>query len=87
MAFPPNVWSQLKNLTADEIITALERDGWSKDPSSKGATLGYIKEGAFRQRIVIHYHPGKTYGPGLLKGLLADIGWSLDDLRRLKLIK
>lgn len=87
MAFPPNVWNQLKNLTAEQIITALERDGWTRDPSSKGATLGYIKEGASRQRIVIHYHPRKTYGPGLLKGLLADIGWSLDDLRRLKLVK
>ncbi len=28
-----------------------------------------------------------TYGPKLLKGLLADIGWEEKDLRRLKLIK
>jgi len=37
--------------------------------------------------VVIHYHPRKTYGPGLLKGLLADIGWDEKDLKRLKLIK
>ena len=39
-------------------------------------------------RIVsIHYHPRKTYHRGLLKGLLDDIGWTEDDMRRLKLLK
>ena len=37
--------------------------------------------------MVIHYHPRKTYGPKLLKALLADIGWSEADMRRIKLIK
>ena len=31
--------------------------------------------------------PGKSLGPRLLKALLADIGWSEDDLVRLKLIR
>lgn len=87
MAFTPNVWNQLKNLTADNLIKALERDGWTKDPASKGATIGYIKGGSPKKRIVIHYHPKKTYGPGLLKGLIADIDWTEEDLRSLKLIK
>ena len=39
------------------------------------------------RRVVIHYHPKKTYGPGLLKDLVRDIGWTDDDLIRLKLIK
>ena len=30
--------------------------------------------------------PQKTYGPGLMKALLADIGWAEEDLRRLKVI-
>lgn len=87
MAFAPDVWNQLKNLTADELIRALERDGWSRDPSSKGATLGYIKKGTPKKRVVIHYHPRKSYGPKLLKALLRDIGWLEEDLRKLGLIR
>lgn len=86
MAFSPNVWNQLKNLTADDLISALERDGWEKDPSSKGAILGFIKKGSPNKRVTIHYHPKKTYGAKLLKGLLSDIGWEEADFRRLKLI-
>jgi predicted RNA binding protein YcfA (HicA-like mRNA interferase family) len=84
MAFPSHVWNQLKNLTADDLIRALERDGWARDPASKGAILAYIKGGSPNRRVTIHYHPRKTYGPGLLKALLADIGWTEEDLRRLK---
>lgn len=86
-AFPPNVWNQLKNLTADDLIRALQKDGWERDPASKGAILGYIKTGSSRERVTIHYHPKKTFGPRLLKGLIADIGWTVKDLRRLRFIK
>ncbi len=87
MAFPPNVWNQLKNLTADDLITALGKDGWEPDPSSKGAIRAFIKKGTPTQRVTIHYHPKKTYGAKLLKGLIEDIGWTEEDLQRLKLIK
>ncbi len=87
MAFSKNVWDQLKNTTADELISALQRNGYTKDPASRDATISYIKKNKETKRIVIHYHPRKTYRPGLLKGLLSDIGWTVDDLRRLKLIK
>ncbi|MFQ5664633.1 MAG: type II toxin-antitoxin system HicA family toxin [Terriglobia bacterium] len=87
MAFSPNVWNQVKNLTKDQIIRALMRDGWVKDPSSRNATIAYIKHGDPSKRVVIHYHPGETCGPKLLKHLLAVIGWSETDLRRLKLVK
>ena len=30
MAYPPKVWNQLRGLTAEEIISALQRDGISK---------------------------------------------------------
>jgi len=85
MAFPKQVWDQLKNITADELIKALVKDGWVHDESS-GAIQVYrhVDTG---QRVTIHYHPQKTYGPKLLKGLLADIGWSIEDMKRLKLIK
>lgn len=87
MAYPKNVWSQIKNLTKEELVSAMLRDGWEKDPASKDATIAYIKRGtSSNQRVVIHYHPGAGCGPGLLKGLIEDIGWTVDDLKRLKLI-
>jgi len=81
---PKNVWDQVKNLTADELIRALEKDGWLRDVR-RGAEHVYRHSDG--RRVSIHYHPGKSYGPKLLKALLADIGWTHDDMRRLKLIK
>ncbi len=86
MAFSTNVWNQVKNLTADKLIRALERDGWERDVSI-GKQLGFYKTGVPGKRIVIHYHPQKTYGPKLLKALIEDIGWTETDLIRLKIIK
>ena len=40
MAFSKHVWNQIKATTADELIDALERDGYTKDPASKGAIIG-----------------------------------------------
>jgi predicted RNA binding protein YcfA (HicA-like mRNA interferase family) len=84
MKYSKNVWQQLKSITADELIRVLEKDGWVRDVGV-GAELVYRDEDG---RIVsIHYHPRKTYRPGLLKALLEDIGWTEVDMRRLKLIK
>lgn len=87
MAFSKNVWNQLKAITADELISAMERDGYTKDPASKDATISYIKKGSETERIVIHYHPRKSYGPKLLTSLLSDLGWDEARMRALKLIK
>ena len=87
MPFPQHIWNQIKNLTADEIIRALRRDGWTLDPHSKGAIQVFIKGSPPSGRIAIHYHPKKTYGPKLLQALLKDIGWNEADLKRLRLIK
>ena len=86
MAFPKSVWDQLKNCTASELIHALKADGWQED-ITRGATRAFLKSGGPKRRIVIHYHPQKTYGLGLLRKLIDDIGWSQGDLKRLKLIK
>lgn len=87
MAFPPHIWSQIKNLRKKDLIKAPERDGWKQDPASRGAELGYLKEGRVRKRIVIHYHPRETLGPKILNDLLRDVGWTESDLRRVGLIK
>jgi len=88
MAFPPNVWKQIKNLTKDDVISAMLRDGWEQDPASRDATIAYIKHGTPKnRRVVIHYHSKQVCGPKLIKGLLEDLGWNEADLRRLKIIK
>jgi len=84
MAFDKAVWDQLRNTTANVLINALIADGWEEE-GKRGATRPFYKRP--NKRVVIHYHPKKTYGAKFLKGLIDDIGWSVDDLRRLKLIK
>lgn len=89
MDYPANVWNQLKSITVEKLMKALEADGWIKGEVN-GARYPYVKRGengTTLNRIVLHYHPKKTYGPKLLKGLLSQIDWSIEDLRRLRLIK
>lgn len=84
MSFSTNVWNQLKNTTAERLVKALRDDGWEHEVT-RGATQAYRHPDG--RRTVIHYHPKSTYQPKLLKKLISDIGWSEEDLRRLKLIK
>jgi predicted RNA binding protein YcfA (HicA-like mRNA interferase family) len=84
MNYPAHIWGQLKNLTADEIIRGLNRDGWALDETSGAIRVYRHSDG---RRVSIHYHPQKTYGPKLLKSLLQDIGWSETEMRRLKLVR
>lgn len=86
MALDGNVWDQLRNLTAGELAKALERDGWTLDTKG-GSQHIYRKATQPPRRVSVHYHPGKTYGAKMLRALLDDTGWTVDDYRRLKLIK
>lgn len=83
MSLAPGVWAQLKNKSADDLIAALNKDGWTCDMDG-GSMRIYMKSG---RRVSIHYHPKKTYGPKMMKALLDDIGWSEEEMRNLKLIK
>jgi predicted RNA binding protein YcfA (HicA-like mRNA interferase family) len=82
--FSKQIWQQLKGKTCEEVMAALERDGFSNE-GRRGAVQAYRHSDG--RRAVVHYHPKKTYGANLLKNLIEDIGWSEADLRRLKLIK
>ena len=90
MAFKPNVWSQLKNLTKGDFITALARDAWEEEVTRGSSERLFVKanlDGTHR-RIAIHFHHANdTMGRGLLTALLEDTDWSEADLIRLKLIK
>lgn len=85
MSFSDNVWKQVRNKSVDELISALLKDGFLLDREVR-------TERVYRhpdcRKVIIHYHTGsRTYGRKQLKALLEDIGWTEDDLRRLKLIK
>jgi len=85
MGFSKNVWEQLKNITADELITALVKNGFVLDEPVRTERIYRHPD---RRKVSIHYHTGnKCYGRKLLKSLLEDIGWTEADMRRLKLIK
>lgn len=84
MSYPKHVWDQLKGLNVERLMAALEKDGWEKEPTT-GATLGYRHPNG--KRVVVHYHPKKTFGAKILKGLLSDIGWDQKTMKKLKLIK
>ena len=85
------IWDQIKSVTPKRLIKALKKDGWEEE-DTRGATRAFVKFTAnghsdTRKRVVIHYHPRKTYQPKLLKALIEEIGWTPEDLLRLKLIK
>ena len=88
MAISRDVRSQLRSITAQRLIDALLRDGWVEQ-AKMGAKRAFKKsqENLPAKRVVIHYHPKRTYGIKLLTSLLGEIGWTEDDLARLKLIK
>jgi|WetSurMetagenome_2_1015567.scaffolds.fasta_scaffold718168_2 predicted RNA binding protein YcfA (HicA-like mRNA interferase family) len=82
------IWDQLKNITSGELKKALEKDqdsGWYKDETGSSATV--YRNDNTKRIVSIHTHPYRNYGPGQLKELINDIGWTEKDLRRLKLIK
>lgn len=79
------VWDQLKGVTLQQFQAALEKDGWVHRPTHS-SRVNYYKDGV-ENPITLHPHPKKTFSPGLLKTLLDQTGWEVDDFKRLKLIK
>ncbi|MBI2908018.1 MAG: hypothetical protein HYX92_10225 [Chloroflexi bacterium] len=85
MGFPKDVWDQLRGRSTADIVSALLRDGFVLDARARTERVYRHQDG---RRISLHYHTGsRCYGPGLLKALLTDSGWSVEDMKRLKLVK
>jgi predicted RNA binding protein YcfA (HicA-like mRNA interferase family) len=81
-------WDQIRNVTADELIRALDRDkgtGWYRDETGSSAVV--YRNDLIAKIVSIHRHSHKTFSPRQLREILEDIGWSDEDLKRLKLIK
>ena len=63
MKFSKNIWGQLKSKTADELISALLKDGFVLDTKIRTERIYRHPNG---RRVSIHYHTGnKSYGRGL----------------------
>jgi predicted RNA binding protein YcfA (HicA-like mRNA interferase family) len=76
----------LKNITARSFIRALERDGFAFK-SQRGSHRIYKHPQRGNWVSVPYHHSGETLRKNLLSGLIADAGWTEEDLIRLKLMR
>jgi predicted RNA binding protein YcfA (HicA-like mRNA interferase family) len=79
-------WSRLRSTTVREIISALERDGFSLR-SQSGSHQRYRHPDG--RRVTVSFHrTGDTFRPKTLRSIVeTQARWTEDDLRRLKLVK
>ena len=72
-----------RGLTARLLIRALQADGFRLARTRGSHRIYRHPDG---RRVVVAYHAlGDTFPVGTLKAMLADIGWTEEDLRRLGL--
>jgi len=72
-------------VTARKFIAALKKDGFTLK-RTRGSHRLYVHSDG-RRVIVSYHHSGDTFPIGTLQGMIADTGWTEEDLRRLKLLK
>ena len=78
-------FSRLRSLTAREIASALERDGFEWVSRSGGHRQYYHGDG--RRVTLAFHHPGATFRISRLRYMLQEQArWTTDDLRRLGLL-
>lgn len=68
-------------VTAQELIRALERDGFRKVRQSGSHQ---IFRNASGMRVTVPYHAGKTLHLKLFKSILRDAGWTIEMFNRLR---
>ncbi|MFQ5987381.1 MAG: type II toxin-antitoxin system HicA family toxin [Dehalococcoidia bacterium] len=74
---------ELRNIKTRQIIAALERDGFQKTRQTGSHAI--YRRGDRKVMVAIH-SPGATIPIGILNRIIADAGWTEEDLRRLKII-
>ncbi len=84
MRYKKSTWDQLKNKSPKDLMKALEKDGAALDSINGAVHVYRYSDG---KRVTIHLHPGAVYGRGLMKALLADIGWTEARMREIGLVK
>lgn len=79
-------YGQLRNVTAREIISALNRDGFVFDRGDGSHQIYYHP--ADGRRVTVIFHAGSsTFRRKTLKSMIEQSCWTEDDLVRLKLLK
>ena len=73
---------RLPVLTARELISILTRLGFERS-HQRGSHLT-LQRATDHRRATVPVHAGRTLKKGLLKGLLKDIGLSVEELNRLR---
>jgi predicted RNA binding protein YcfA (HicA-like mRNA interferase family) len=71
---------KLPRLTARQIVTVLEKSGFSLARQS-GSHMIY--KGASGKRVTVPFHASKILHPKILKSILRDAGLSPEDLEKL----
>lgn len=83
-------WDQLKGISKAKLIRLLRRDSnWEETSATRGSRIVFCNNNLplEYQYVAIHNHVGGYHDKGLLKDLLAQIGWSAQQLRKWKAIK
>lgn len=93
---PPNIglrfrsrvaidWSRLRSLTARELISALERDGFVFRWQTGSHRRYQHPDG---RRVTVSFHsPGQTFRADILRRIIRDQArWNVADLTRLRLL-
>lgn len=73
---------KLPVITARELIAALKRIGF-KPIHQRGSHL-VLKRSSDNRRVTVPIHKGRTLKKGLLRGLLNDIGLTVEELNHLR---
>ena len=83
-------WDQLKGISKAKLIQLLRKDpDWEETPAARGSRIVFCNKNLplEDQYVAIHKHAGGYHDKGLLKNLLAQIGWSAQRLRKWKVIR
>ncbi len=85
--FSKDVFDRLKNISKQEFIKALEKDGFTRDMESRqGAILVYWHSDG--RRVTVHWHPKTGFSREQLKKMLTAVNWSTrDDFVRVGIIR
>jgi predicted RNA binding protein YcfA (HicA-like mRNA interferase family) len=71
---------KLPRVTANEMIKIIERLGFHLSRQSGSHKIYKNDEG---KRVTIAYHSGKILHPKMVKSILADVGLSVDDFKKI----
>jgi len=72
---------RLPRITADQLIRALERDGWQRVRQSGSHVI--LKHPSKPGRVVVPRHASVTLKPKVVQDALAQSGFTEEELRRL----